>query len=84
MHKRYQHPELRNGEAFWLNVKVKGFFGGRILFSPQFGRERWDTKRLGGIAYDTHGKVLKNYRPVIVQRSELEGKGIDLNKASPK
>ena len=79
MHKRYQHPELRGEEVFWVNVEVKSFFNGLVLFSSGFRNIDWRTKRLGGTAYDHKDNVLKTMRPVFVQRSELEKAGIALD-----
>jgi hypothetical protein len=83
MHERYKHPELRVGEVFWINVPVREFLGGMILFSPTFKAIKWRSKRLGGIAYDSEGRVLKDHRPVIVSISEVEEKGVVLNQVGP-
>jgi hypothetical protein len=72
MHQRYEHPEALPDEAFIINVRVATYFGGRLIISPQFGREKWKTKRLGGIAYDTEGKKINGYRPMFVKKAEAE------------
>ncbi len=78
MHKRYQHPEALPDEVFLVNVKVSTYFGSRLMFSFQFGEEKWKTKRLGGIAYDTKGNPLDGHRPMFVKKEEIE-KSISLD-----
>jgi hypothetical protein len=68
------HPEIRTGEVWLTNVKP-----GRVLEN----REDWEsighkTKRLGIVAYALNGQVAENYKPVFVQKSELDAKGIKL------
>ncbi len=72
MHKRYQHPEALPDEAFFVNVRVATYFGGRLIVSTDFGNERWKTKRMGGIAYDSKGRQLDGYRPMFIKKAEAE------------
>lgn len=72
MHKRYQHPEALPDEAFFINVKASTYLGGRLIVSMQFAREKWETKRLGGIAYNTKGEQITGYRPMFIKKAEAE------------
>jgi len=72
MHKRYQHPEALPDEAFFINVKVSTHLGGRLMVSTQFAQEKWKTKRLGGIAYNTKGEPISGYRPMFIKKTEAE------------
>ena len=69
---REDHPELREGEIYYCNVS-----------SPKdFRNIKLITKRLGKIAVSELGRVIKSLkgrwpRPVFVQKSELEEKGIE-------
>lgn len=66
------HPELEKGEVYLTNVTAKDFH--------RIGHR---TKRMGRVAYDRKGypiKEIEGLYPVFVQRSELEGKGIDISK----
>jgi hypothetical protein len=46
------------------------------MSATDFPAVGWSTKRLGKIAYDTSGKRIPNFRPVFVQRAEIEAAGV--------
>lgn len=64
------HPELRPGEVFLTNIWPGGV-----------KEMAWRTAREGIQGYDSNGKKLKSWRPIFVQKSELEKFGISM--ASP-
>lgn len=57
------HPELSEGEVFLFNGVSK-------TYDPL----KWDTKRMGAVAYTSRGAVLPKYRPIFAQRKEYEEK----------
>ena len=63
--KQFKHPECQEGEVFLTNSSDYGSGVG------------WKTKRIGEIAYDKSGKVVKGLRPVFVQAAELKKAGIN-------
>lgn len=83
MHRKYQHPEALPDEVFWVNVRVKTYFGGRLMVSTDFAGELWKTKRLGGIAYDCKGKPLIGFRPVFIKKEEALTKISSLDEVDP-
>jgi hypothetical protein len=60
------HPELREGEVFLFNG-----------MSETYDPLKWDTKRMGAVAYTSRGAVLPKYRPIFAQRKEYEEKKKD-------
>ncbi len=58
------HPELKKGEIFLLNIGWN-----------EFNEIKWKTKRQGKHAYTNHGRPVKRLVPVFVQHSELEAAG---------
>ena len=71
MHQEFKHPELREGEVFLTNGSISEFY-------PHIG---WTTKRIGVTAYDSDKQPIHShdFRPVFVQRSELEKAGITID-----
>lgn len=84
------HPELRKGEVFIVNICSKG--SSRV---PQLGAEfgwlgdnrsdweciGWKTKRMGNVAYDIYGSPLSGAtRPVFAKRTELKKAGLNPDK----
>jgi hypothetical protein len=75
------HPGANENEIFLLNVSDNGHHlyadGVYYLFFEEgcklnnFDLITWKTKRLGVVAYDTSGVVLKDYKPVFVKRKEF-------------
>lgn len=61
MTQKTAHPELAPGEVLIGN-----------MFSCDFSRVGWATKRMGRVAYETGGKRIPNFRPVFVQSTEIE------------
>jgi len=59
-----QHPEAREGEIWIANVPEN-----------RFGAVKWDTKRLGTIAYNNKGEPVSGHRPVFAEKKELEKVG---------
>ena len=64
----WHHPELQEGETLLGNYTQTDFDS----------KVRWNTKRIGGVAYDTHGVVVAQaeLHPVFVQKSELQKAGL--------
>ncbi|MEW6170551.1 MAG: hypothetical protein AB1472_03220 [Candidatus Omnitrophota bacterium] len=62
-----KHPELREGEVFFGN-----FFSFGILFSDRDINIGNPNMRIGKIAYDVDGNILKNGVPVFIQKSEFK------------
>lgn len=54
------HPEKGIEEVFVTNIK-----------EGEEDSVRWETKRVGDIAYDSYGKKIENAHPVFVQALEL-------------
>lgn len=66
------HPELREGE-----VRLTNMIPDRIID----GQTDWEaighkTKRTGNVAYSLKGEPIEEYKPVFVQKSELDEAGI--------
>ncbi len=59
------HPELLDGEVFWLNT-----------IGTQFADIEWKTKREGKQSYAVNGLALKGCNPVFVQKQELLDAGL--------
>ena len=73
--KETQHPELKEGEVFVTNANMD------LPGKPDdqldgFESCGWKTKRLGLLAFDVNGEIVKGLRPVFAQREELEKAGI--------
>lgn len=72
------HPELREGEIFLGNFS----FYGRA--QREWDSLRWKTKRKGEVAYDDHGRPLREATdrseiyPVFAQESELVEAGVKI------
>jgi hypothetical protein len=68
------HPEIQPGEVFLTNIGDP-----RVTIQ---GLQHWSsiehaTKRLGVVGYDKDGRILPYLKPVFVQRSEMEARGMD-------
>lgn len=75
------HPEIREGEIFLTNEKPSLTERRPLLYdfsSTVWGRN-WKSRRIGTRAYDRQGNEItrEGYRPVFVQRTELEAEGIN-------
>lgn len=55
------HPELRKGEMFFSNDNEEGY--------KRIGLQ---TKRMGDVAYDVRGNVIKYLLPTFVQKDEYD------------
>lgn len=69
---RPQHPEATDEEVCIGN-----------MFAADFRRVGWTTKRLGRKAYEASGKVIPNFRPVLVARAEIEAAGVPIPPTGP-
>ncbi len=73
------HPERKADEVFLGNVSspddrsVFYFADGSLEISGEaYNRIGWETKRMGEVAYDDHGKKIKDLLPVFVKKSEIK------------
>ena len=53
------HPELKEGEVFLTNTD-----------NPEMTNIGWKSKRLGRVAYDIHGLIVKGLYPVFKNKAE--------------
>ena len=53
------HPELKEGEVFLTNTA-----------NPEMTNIGWESKRLGVVAYDIHGLIVKGLYPVFKNKDE--------------
>jgi hypothetical protein len=64
--KDWKHPELKRGEVFLTNS------------SNGLKTSSWKTKRVGKVAYNIFGEVVKGYSPVFVKKQELKKAKIEI------
>ena len=62
------HPEKRDDETFIFNEPDQPNNESLIKFATI----DYSTKRLGIVAYDDHGNILANAKPVFVSTSEIQ------------
>lgn len=67
----FVHPELAEGEVFFTNSKLSNFH-----------KMKFNTKRIGKIAYDGLGNklILADWYPVFLKKEELISSEITLMK----
>ena len=85
------YPGIQPGEVFYTIISDHSYYNIETekfvltlskdtitILRKNFEQIRWKTKRLGnGLkAYDPQGNVLKGFRPVFVQESELKEAGL--------
>jgi len=68
------HPEMREGEVLYTNLNEERDRGENV---DNWSQIPYASKRMGEKAYSRKGTPLADYKPVFVQRKDLEDAGVD-------